>query len=44
MQRTAIYARVSDDKKKSDGERRQDVQRQVELIKEFLDRKGEKKR
>lgn len=26
-----VYARVSDDKKKSDGERRQDVMRQVEL-------------
>lgn len=36
----AIYARVSDDKKKSDGERRQDVNRQVEMIKEHLERKG----
>ena len=26
-----VYARVSDDKKKSDGERRQDVMRQVEI-------------
>lgn len=31
-----IYARVSDDKKKADGERRQDVDRQVQLIKEYL--------
>ena len=28
----AIYCRVSDDKKKSDGERRQDVSRQIELL------------
>lgn len=28
----AIYARVSDDKKKTDGERRQDIDRQVELL------------
>jgi DNA invertase Pin-like site-specific DNA recombinase len=32
MGTTAIYARVSDDKKKADGERRQDVQRQVSLL------------
>lgn len=31
--RVAIYARVSDDKKKADGDRRQDVNRQVELLK-----------
>ena len=37
---TGIYARVSDDKKKSDGERRQDINRQVELIKEHLKFKG----
>jgi DNA invertase Pin-like site-specific DNA recombinase len=36
----AIYARVSDDKKKEDGERRQDVNRQVEIIREHLRRKG----
>lgn len=32
---SAIYARVSDDKKKSDGERRQDVSRQVEMLKAY---------
>lgn len=36
---TAIYVRVSDDKKKSDGERRQDIKRQEELISDFLKRK-----
>ena len=41
MKRIAIYARVSDDKKKPDGERRQDVDRQIELIKDFLKRKGD---
>lgn len=40
MTKVAIYARVSDDKKKLDGERRQDVERQVEVIKEHLKRKG----
>ena len=30
--KVAIYCRVSDDKKKSDGERRQDVHRQVEFL------------
>jgi DNA invertase Pin-like site-specific DNA recombinase len=34
--KVAIYCRVSDDKKKSDGTRRQDVQRQVEKLSEFL--------
>lgn len=38
--KVAIYARVSDDKKKSDGERRQDVTRQLDMIKEHLKRKG----
>ncbi|MAF44224.1 MAG: hypothetical protein CMI54_08720 [Parcubacteria group bacterium] len=38
----AIYARVSDDKKKADGERRQDVQRQVELLKDYATRMGYK--
>jgi DNA invertase Pin-like site-specific DNA recombinase len=38
--KVSIYARVSDDKKKSDGERRQDVNRQLEEIKAFLKRKG----
>lgn len=36
----AIYARVSDDKKKGDGDRRQDITRQTELIKEHLKFKG----
>lgn len=36
----AIYPRVSDDKKKGDGERRQDINRQIELIKDHLIRKG----
>lgn len=36
----ALYVRVSDDKKKDDGERRQDISRQTELIKEYLSRKG----
>ena len=40
MVKTAIYARVSDDKKKSDGERRQDVQRQVVMIAQYLQAKG----
>lgn len=35
-----IYARVSDDKKKSDGERRQDVNRQVQLLTEHMLLKG----
>lgn len=30
--KTAVYCRVSDDKKKSDGERRQDINRQLELL------------
>lgn len=33
--RVAIYARVSDDKLKEDGERRQDVQRQVDRLKPY---------
>jgi DNA invertase Pin-like site-specific DNA recombinase len=32
----AIYVRVSDDKKKSDGERRQDIQRQIDLLKSYF--------
>jgi DNA invertase Pin-like site-specific DNA recombinase len=36
----AIYGRVSDDKKKSDGERRQDVNRQTDILKDFAKRKG----
>lgn len=34
--KVAIYCRVSDDKKKSDGTREQDVQRQVEKLTDFL--------
>lgn len=37
----AIYVRVSDDKRKADGERRQDIDRQVQLIKEHLARQGD---
>ena len=37
---TAIYIRVSDNKKKNDGERRQDVNRQKEIIVEYLNRAG----
>ncbi len=35
-----IYCRVSDDKKKSDGDRRQDINRQVELLGNPLKEKG----
>ena len=38
--KTAVYVRVSDNKKKSDGERRQDVNRQIEIIEEYLKRAG----
>lgn len=38
----AIYCRVSDDKRKNDGERRQDIERQAQLIGEHLERKGVK--
>ena len=37
-----IYARVSDDKKKADGDRRQDVNRQIDMLKEYLENKGTK--
>lgn len=40
MYKIAIYARVSDDKKKSDGERRQDINRQLENVRKYLERKG----
>lgn len=40
--KVAIYVRVSDDKKKSDGERRQDIHRQTNLIKDHLKLKGVK--
>lgn len=33
--RVALYARVSDDKKKTDGERRQDIDRQINKITNF---------
>lgn len=35
MTTTAIYARVSDDKLREDGERRQDVQRQVDRLRHY---------
>lgn len=38
--KVAIYARVSDDKKKPDGERRQDIERQIEMGKEFWAGRG----
>jgi DNA invertase Pin-like site-specific DNA recombinase len=38
--KVAIYCRVSDDKKKKDGERRQDVNRQKELLIDFCKRAG----
>lgn len=38
--KVGIYARVSDDKKKDDGSRRQDVNRQIEMIKAYLSRAG----
>ncbi|KKN65837.1 hypothetical protein LCGC14_0477730 [marine sediment metagenome] len=38
--KVAIYARVSGTKKKEDGERRQDINRQLENMREFLKRKG----
>lgn len=40
MSKIAIYCRVSDNKKKSDGERRQDVNRQLELLRLHLTNKG----
>lgn len=36
INKVAIYARVSDDKKKEDGERRQDINRQLELLRNHL--------
>lgn len=38
--KTAIYARVSDVKLKEDGERRQDVNRQIDKLTEFANRAG----
>lgn len=43
MIKVAIYARVSDDKKKADGERRQDINRQLNILRDFLIRKGLKR-
>ena len=40
---TAVYVRVSDTKKKDDGERRQDVGRQIEVIEAYLKRAGVEK-
>jgi len=39
--KVAIYCRVSDDKKKADGERRQDVNRQIQLLKDFAKKYNE---
>lgn len=38
--KTAIYARVSDMKLKEDGQRRQDINRQIDMLKEHCIRKG----
>jgi len=40
IKKVGLYARVSGTKKKLDGERRQDINRQRELLKDFLKRKG----
>lgn len=40
MKQYGIYARVSDDKKKDDGSRRQDVERQINMLLEYYERKG----
>ena len=40
IKKVGLYARVSGTKKKMDGERRQDINRQRELLKDFLKRKG----
>jgi DNA invertase Pin-like site-specific DNA recombinase len=40
MVKFGVYARVSDDKKKQDGERRQDVERQIVLGKAFWNGRG----
>jgi len=41
--KVAVYARVSDDKKKPDGERFQDIDRQLQVLREHLKFKGIKK-
>lgn len=38
--KVALYARVSDDKKKNDGDRRQDVRRQLDVLRDHVRRKG----
>lgn len=38
--KVALYARVSDDKKKADGDRRQDIDRQVEILQDYYKRQG----
>jgi DNA invertase Pin-like site-specific DNA recombinase len=38
--KVGVYARVSDDKKKSDGERRQDINRQIEMLVGYWKAKG----
>lgn len=40
--KVALYARVSDDKKKDDGSRRQDVQGQLEVLRKFALQKHDK--
>jgi DNA invertase Pin-like site-specific DNA recombinase len=42
IEKTCGYARVSDDKKKSDGERRQDINRQIQMLKEVAEKEGYK--
>lgn len=41
--KVGVYARVSDDKKKPDGERRQDVNRQIEMLIGFWEGRGIKR-
>lgn len=38
--KVALYARVSDDRKNKEGERIQDINRQIEMLTEHLSRKG----
>lgn len=38
--KVALYARVSDDKKKADGERRQDIERQLQLLRTYAKAHG----
>ena len=39
--KVGLYARVSDDKKNNQGEKIQDVQRQVQILTEYVNRTGE---